>query len=231
MRRRYWRAGLTGAEQARGWVFFLLCVFVFPFVMALVQRSSAAEWPAAEANLIYYLLLTAAAVLLLWRFLRYNFDLLLDWLPENLFAFATGLLASEALRLLVVLLPYPVENPNRFSYAAEYLLSPRATAAILVLLMPLLEEILFRGILFGSLRGYSRGLAWTVSAAAYCLFCVWQFAFSSAGVDLRYLTLALQYLPMSLALTWCYDMGGSIWSAAALHAVINAFALLRAAGG
>ena len=29
-------------------------------------------------------------------------------------------------------------------------------------------------------------------------------------MDFRYLLLFLQYVPMSLALTWCYDNGGSI---------------------
>ena len=33
---------------------------------------------------------------------------------------------------------------------------------------------------------------------------------------------------MSLALTWCYDNGGSIWSPVALHAAINAFTLYTA---
>ena len=50
-------------------------------------------------------------------------------------------------------------------------------------------------------------------------------------MDLRYLLLAVEYLPMGLALTWCYDNGGSSWSPIALHAVINAFTLAGAVRG
>ena len=36
---------------------------------------------------------------------------------------------------------------------------------------------------------------------------------------------------MSLALTWCYDNGGSIWSPIALHMVLNALILASAVLG
>ena len=121
-----------------------------------------------------------------------------------------------------------MENPNTYNYAEEYLLSPAATVAIVVVLMPIVEEVLFRGLLFGALRGYSRPLAWAASVLAYCLYCVWQFVFSSVGIDPRYLLLALQYVPMAAALTWCYDRGGSVWSAVLLHMAVNGFTLAAA---
>ena len=35
---------------------------------------------------------------------------------------------------------------------------------------------------------------------------------------------------MSLALAWCYDHGGSIWSAVALHMAVNGASLFLAVG-
>lgn len=228
MYRGQWRTTLTRPEQRRGWVFFALYFLVFPFLMSWVQQAAGGEWPAAEANTIYYLLLVALAFLLLWDFLKRNFALLLDWLPENLFAFVTGLAGAGVLHLLVMRLPYPVDDPNVFHYQMEYLLSPRATVVILVLLMPMIEEVLFRGLLFGSIRAYSRVLAYLLSVMLFCLSSVWQFVFSFGVVDPRYLLRMAQYLPMALALTWCYDAGGSIWSSVALHAILNAFRLFSA---
>lgn len=225
MRRNQWKIRLTASERLRGWIFFALYVFVFPFLMAWVQRAFPTEWPVAEASVVYYLLVGVLLFLLLWNFLRENFSLLLDWLPENLAALVTGLAGAVVLYLLVMLIPYPVDNPNTASYAVEYLLAPQATLVILVVLMPLAEEILFRGLLFGCVRGYSRTLAWVLSIVLYCVYCVWQFVFSYGSFDLRYLTLMLQYLPMAAALTWCYDMGGSIWSPVLLHAILNALTL------
>ena len=61
---------------------------------------------------------------------------------------------------------------------------------------------------------------------AYALYCVWQFMFTWNGVDPRYLLLFVQYLPISLACTWAYDNGGSVWTPIGLHAVINLFTLV-----
>ncbi|WP_243417071.1 CPBP family intramembrane glutamic endopeptidase [Pseudoflavonifractor phocaeensis] len=226
--RRPWRPQLTQAEMGRGWVFFALYVLLFPWVMGWVQRSFHGELPVAEANVVYYLLSATLVFLVFWTFLKHGFHLLLDWLPENLFAFGTGLAGWAVLSFLAWLIPLPVENPNLLSYPEQYALAPLATVVILVVLMPVVEEPLFRGLLFGTSRRYSRILGYLLSTLVYALYCVWQFVYAYGTVDFRYLLLMVEYLPMSLALTWCYDNGGSIWSPIALHMVINAVTLMRA---
>lgn len=228
MHRGQWRPKLIGGEQRRGWILLGVYILLFPFGMALVQRLAGGLWPAAEANAGYYLLLLVCLFLLLRRFLRQEFELLLDWLPENCFAMASGCAGAVLLSLLTDRLPYPVEDLNSVNYAVEYLLSPWATVVLVVVLIPITEEILFRGVFFGGLRSYSRVLAYVLSVLFFSLNCVWQFAFSASGVDLRYLLLAVRYLPLSLALTWCYDVGGSVWSPILLHGVLNGLTLWRA---
>lgn len=226
--RRPWRPQLTRTETARGWVFFALYLLVFPWAMGLVQRAFQGLLPVAQSSVAYYLLSAALVFLVFWSFLCHGFSLLLDWLPENLFAFATGLAAAGVLHLLAARIPLPVENPNSLSYPEQFALAPFSTVVILAVLMPVVEETLFRGLLFGATRRYSRALGYVLSTLVYAVYCVWQFVFTYGQVDFRYLLLLIQYLPMSLALTWCYDNGGSIWSPIALHAVINAFTLFFA---
>ena len=229
--RRPWRPQMTRAEMGRGWVFFALYVLLFPWIMGWVQRSFDGELLVAEANVVYYLLSATLVFLVFWSFLKHGFHLLLDWLPENLFAFATGLVGAGALHLLVSLILLPVENPNAVSYPEQFALAPFATTVILVVLMPVVEEPLFRGLLFGTARRYSRALGYALSIFVYAFYCVWQFVYAYGQVDLRYLLLFVEYLPMSLALTWCYDNGGSIWTPVALHAAVNAFTLAGAVRG
>jgi len=219
---------MTDSERNRGWVFFALYILVFPRLMGWVQRlvSGDAEPLVAEANLVYYALLFVLALLVFWTFLRHGFSLLLDWLPENLFAIVTGLVGAVVLHVLVMLLPYPVANPVFTDWPNEFMVSPAATAVVAVVLMPLVEEVLFRGLVFGSLRRYSRPIAYGVTVVGYALACAWQYIFQPTGLDLRYLLLTVQYLPMSLALTWCYDNGGSIWGAVVLHMLINGIQLV-----
>ena len=228
--RRQWRSQLTRAEEGRGWVFFALYVLAFPFLMGLVQRSFGGELPVAEASVIYYLLSVTLVFLVFWSFLKNGFYLLLDWLPENLFAFVTGLVGGEILTFLANLIPLPVQNPNLMSYPEQYYFAPAATVFILVVLMPLVEEPLFRGVLFTTARSYSKVLGYVLSVGVYALYCAAQFVYAYGMLDLRYLLLMIQYVPMALALTWCYDRGGSIWSAIALHMAFNGFTLLSALG-
>lgn len=225
MVRHKWRPQMTDSERRRGWVFFALYLLVFPYLNAWAQRllMGEGEAPVAEANVVYYVLLFALALLVFWTFLRHGFSLLVDWLPENAFAFVTGLAGAGLLHFLVTLIPYPVQNPSEMQYLQEFAISPVATAVLLVVLIPLIEETLFRGLVFCSLRQYSRPLAYVVSVLVYALACVWRYALEIG--DPAYLLLFIQYLPMSLALAWCYDNGGSIWSAVALHMTINGFML------
>lgn len=97
---------------------------------------------------------------------------------------------------------------------------------LVVVLIPLTEEILFRGLVFGSLRHYSRPLAYAVSVLLFALASVWRYALDLG--DPRYLLTALEVLPAGLALAWCYDNGGSIWSAVALRMAINGVTLFLA---
>lgn len=230
--RRQWRPQISRSEFGRGWVFFALYLVVFPVLMGqfqwvLSQRFEFFLQP-VEFSLVYYFLMLCVTVLLFWGFLRRSLDVFLDWLPENLFAFVVGLVGAGVLHFLVMLLPYPMENPNVLQNQDQLAMAPGATVLIVVVLMPVIEEVLFRGLLFGGLRWYSRSMAFVVSAAGYALYCVVPLIFHPMGLDLQPLLLAVQYLPMGLALTWCYDHGGSIWSAVALHMAINGASLFLA---
>ncbi len=228
MAKHKWRPQMTRSERRRGWIFFALYLLVLPYLNALVQRLlfPDGEIPAAEAGVVYYAVLTLLALLFFWSFLRHGFSLLLDWLPENSFAFLTGLGGAVLLEYLFSFLPLPVQDPIPLQYAAEYALAPAATAVLVILLIPLVEETLFRGLIFGTFRQYGRPIAYSVAVLLYAFACVWRYALDFG--DLAYLLLALRYIPMSLALTWCYDNGGSIWAVVALHAVLNAITLFRA---
>jgi membrane protease YdiL (CAAX protease family) len=230
MAQRRWRAQLTRREQVRGLVFFCLYCLVFPALKPVVEWALdhffGLYLSQAMSAAVYYYLMGLLTVAVFWRFLKNAWEILLRFVPENLFAFAAALVGALALGLLTRLLPTPVENPEAATWAEQYAYSPGATVVIVAVLTPLVDEVLFRGLVFGALRRRSRPLAWVCSVALFSLYSVWTYAV--AALDARYLLLFVQYLPMALALTWCYDWGGSIWPAVALHAVLDAVALIRA---
>lgn len=216
---------MTVSERRRGLVFLLLYLLVFPRVNAWVQQlwMGDGEVLVAEANVLYYAVLFTLCLFIFWDFLKKDFLGLLSWLPENLAVAAVGLLLAGGLYAVLSLLPFPVSDPISLQYAQEFRAAPAPTLALILLLIPVVEETVFRGLILGNLRPYSRPLALGFSAVLYALAMVWRYALDLS--DPRYLLLAILYLPMSAALCWCYDRGGSIWSCVVLHGGFNGMIL------
>lgn len=225
---RTWQTKMTVSEQRRGTVLFLLYLLAFPRINAWVQRiwMGEEEVLVAEANVVYYAFLFLLCLFAFGEFLWKDLTRLWDWLPENLLAAAAGLLVAGGLRLALGRLPLPVTDPISRQYAQEYLAAPLPTLVLILALIPIVEEALYRGLVQGSLRSYSRPLSVAIGTVFYALAMVWRYALEAG--EPQYLLSAIFYLPMSLALTWCYDRGGSIWSCVLLHGGLNGFSLFSA---
>jgi len=85
--------------------------------------------------------------------------------------------------------------------------------ALAAIIIPILEEILFRGLLYGTLRQYVGPVAAGVLSAS--LF---------AAVHSLWIGAAPLFV-LGCVLAWLYERTGSIWSAIALHATHNAVQL------
>lgn len=217
------RPQLTRSERRLGWVFFALYLFVFPFlvggVVRVLDEGLDMTLTPAQSNALYYAFVLVIFVAAFWEFLKNAARIFMDNPKGGFFAFSVALAAGLAVTCLVGLIPLPVTNPVRMDYPQQFALSPVATTLVVVLLRPAVEELLFRGLLFGSVRRWSRPLAYALSAGVFALGAVWQFAFPGGGP--LYLLLAVQYLPMGLALTWAYDVSGSLYIPLAARGALN----------
>lgn len=224
---------MTGQERRVGWAFFALYLFAFPFLVGGVVRILDEEWQLlltpAQSNAVYYTVILLLLVAVFWDFLRHAVDILRENLRPSCFALVAGLAAGLVLTVLAGLIPLGIENPVRVDYPEQHLLAPGSTLAVVVFLRPAVEEILYRGLFFGSLRKRSRVLAYALSAGVFALACVWQYAFPS--LQPRYLLLALQYLPLGLVQCWSYDVSGSVFTPMVLRMMLNgSFFALALAG-
>ena len=230
-RRPSWRPQLTVQERRVGMVFFLLYLTVFPFLVGGVVRAldlgfSLMLTP-TRSNAIYYTLILLIFVAVFWDFLRNAAVILRDNLHPSLVAFGAGFFAALGLTCLAGAIPLPVANPEIVTYKAYLLVSPAATWAVAGLLRPAVEEMLYRGFLFGAVRRTSRVWAYVLSAGLFALSAVWQHAlfFGSPA----YLFLLLQYLPLGAVLCWSYDVSGSVYIPMALRIAAQTMFLLFAA--
>lgn len=92
-----------------------------------------------------------------------------------------------------------------------------------VLLAPLVEETLMRGLVFGGLRKKSRVLAYVVSMLVFSLIHVLGYA-PDMGAAEFFLNLGL-YLVPGIVLAVTYEYTGTVWGPIALHMVLNGISM------
>lgn len=216
---------LTKTEAVLGWLYLPLHAVILPLLLGLYAAVSG-QASATALNLLWYGAGTVFVLCVLPRFLRRGFDAFLDAPGRCVTSMAAGLLLAYGLGIavsaLLLLLGSDLANPNNAQTTALAGRDYGVTKAMVLYLAPLVEETLFRGVAFGSLRPRGRLPAYAVSSALFCLYHVWQYA--AVYADPRMLLYALQYVPHSLAFAWCYDRTGSVWTPVFLHMLLNAVA-------
>jgi membrane protease YdiL (CAAX protease family) len=92
-----------------------------------------------------------------------------------------------------------------------------ASLAVMALLAPLVEEAVFRGLLYGWLAGrWGTTAAWLVSSVV----------FAAAHVELAHVLLVL---PLGLWFGWLRQRTDSLWPSLMAHVVNNGLAVVAAA--
>ena len=88
-----------------------------------------------------------------------------------------------------------------------------------VILVPPVEECLYRGLIFRNLYGKSRWAAYLVSILAFALIHILGYVGQYSPLEL--LMAVLQYLPAGLCLAWAYTKADTIFAPIVIHAAIN----------
>lgn len=217
---------MTGRERLWGGVLLACYLGLLPLaadpVFSWIQDRLGAALSGVVRDAAYHYLLFALTAAVFWGYLerntRFFWEHLWGTVGTVLLALAAFFVLSEASwRLLGRFLE--AANPNDLAIAGKLAESPRIMAVIVVLLAPFVEEVLFRGYLFGNIREVSRPAAYLISSLAFGLVHVWQFA--AAERNPLYLLSILQYLIPGLVLAWTYERSGTLWGSVILHSIIN----------
>lgn len=88
-----------------------------------------------------------------------------------------------------------------------------------VILVPPVEEILYRGVIFGKVRQYNQAFAYLVSVAAFSAIHIIPYIGKISEIQL--LLSFCQYLPAAFFLARAYEKSGSIFTPILMHAIIN----------
>lgn len=223
---------MSSGEKIAGTVFFVIYLLVLPFATTplfnLAEVLLGTDISEPLRNTIYYYTLFAVAILIFHGFLGRTSRNFADNLGVACQSVVVSLIALYGLNELVYrltrLLTGNHTNLNDMTISAQIQDAPRSTLLIVIFLAPFVEEVLFRGLVFGNLKGKSRPVAYLVSCLLFAFLHVWQFAL--VNQDITYFWLMVQYLVPGLVLAWAYDHSGTLWSAIGLHTVANALSVI-----
>jgi len=179
-------------------------------------------------NLLYFLIGSFVLALAMRRYLIASFIRFRVYGIRNLKAFLMGCVirygsAIPLAMIIVLLLPDFSTTPNNEAVVAMAYDHLLPTAFLAIVLAPILEELLFRGALYGGLRNKNRIAAYLVSSLLFAFLHVVSFLLLIPTSTL--LLMMLLYIPAGIGLAYAYEKSGSIWTAIFLHAGMNFVAI------
>lgn len=218
---------MSKTEAIVGWVY----VFVHTFALSvLVELLGIYVFPLlhipvtpANVNFAYYAFSFIFLLIFLFKFWRDSFRILWSNVLQTLGTIVISYFVYLALGYLVTLLLDlfldDLVNPNSAAVSTVMKLNPNTMIAIAVLLAPVVEETLFRGVVFGTIRKKSRIAAYLVSTLFFAVYHLWSYLLD--GFSWQIVLYLVQYIPAGIVLAWCYERSENLWGSVFLHMIIN----------
>lgn len=221
-------------ERVMGIIYIAFHSFLIPQGLALlyvlVLQPRGMEITDAQLNMLVYIIGFVFCAVFMHKFLRTSFSYIFDVPGKFLVNAAVGFGVYIALNLAVTILIAVISgdleglvNPNNAAIDALSEKEWPMMAVMSVFLAPIVEETMFRGALFGTIRKKSRIAAYIVTIAVFAFYHLWPYFVTEYDADLwLYL---LQYVPASIVLCAVYEKSGTVWCPIVLHMAINGIAM------
>ncbi len=225
----YSRSSRLGTTMSRGELIGGLCYLPFylvllSWILLFLSGLLGLGWDLLTVNVVYFVCNFLAVVAIFHRFLLRSMEQVTSHFWQVVQAIILGFALYYVLNLLlgVVLSFLSPEFLNPNEQAVEGLLQDSFSLMSIctVLLAPLVEETLVRGLLFSNLYPVNRILAYGISILAFSFLHVYGYFGTVSLSDLLFSATA--YIPASIALGWTYEKAGTIWGPIFLHAILNA---------
>lgn len=217
----------TESELLLGWVYLAVELLVLPILIGLLGEQFGG-FSDSTANLIYYTTNAVCCALIfrhLWRESLVRSGAHLGrLLSVVLLGFLLLLGANQLVSSLYALLIPEFLNVNNEAVSAMVRQSPALMTLGIVILAPVAEESLFRGLMFLGLVKKNRAGAYALSVLAFCAIHVLSYIGKADP-----LTLALcfvQYIPAGLTLCYACEATGSLFAPLLIHCAINACSVI-----
>ena len=221
-------ASLSKKELILGWIYLPAQLFLLPTIIVLVNLFAGSPLSEAECNFVYFCANFIGVTVIFWPFLRHNTALALGNFRKCLFSAFKGLglyfLLSTAVSYLIAFVYPDFTNVNDASI--DQMVDQNAVLMNIgtVFLVPITEELLYRGLVFRSIQGKNRVWAYVISILLFAALHV--IGYIGSYEPLHLFMCLLQYLPAGFCLAWAYEQADSIWAPILIHVSINQIGML-----
>ena len=213
----------SGQETAWGLCYLVFQMLFLPSVLFWINDQLPKGLSDPELNFLFYLTNFIAILLIFHNFLERSLSQLfqhpIDALQAAVLGFVAYYVCFHAMEWVIGLLRPGYTNYNDDSIAALSRGNFFLMAIGTVVLVPITEECLYRGLIFRNLYQKSPWAGYIISIAAFSCLHILGYLGSYSAADL--LIAFLQYLPAGLWLAWSYLKGDTIFVPIVIHAAVN----------
>lgn len=219
---------LTRTEMLAGLIYLPVQILVLPVVLVLINMLLGSPLSDVHLNFIFFCVDFICITVIFHRFLgssaKLSFAQPWHCLRSAFFGFILYWLGSFLVNIMIIFVYPDFSNVNDASIMELTQQNYTLMAIGTVLLVPVVEETLYRGVVFGSLYKRSRVAAYTVSTLVFSALHV--VGYIGLYEPLHLLMCLLQYIPAGLCLCWAYVRADSIWAPILIHMTINQIGVL-----
>lgn len=214
-------------ETLSGGIYLAFMLIFLPMLLRLFNSLSGNTLSAGKVNFLYYFINFAAILPIFRKFLLRSLKDALQVPFPTIWLALLGYMGNRALSellLVILLILFPgFTNINDLNVALMLQEDFSLIAIGIIFLVPVVEETLFRGLIFRSLYEIRPVIAYLVSMAAFAAVHVVGYI---GSVEPIYILLSfLQYLPAGYCLCFAYRRSGTIISPILMHMIVNAVAV------
>lgn len=225
--------GMTGPEKIGGGVLLAVYLVVLPeasdYLFGLLEGLLGSGLRGSVRDMVYSCVLFCLTLVVFHGYMLRTARVFFDHVGETLGTVGLGLIAFYGLNELswriLRLAPGDWVNLNDQAVLERLGAAPYGTVLIVVLLSPVVEEVIFRGYVFGNLREYHRWAAYVFSCVLFALPHVWPYAAES--LDWKFPLLLGRYLLPGAVMAWTFERSGCLWGSVLLHGIVNGLAAWR----
>lgn len=218
---------LSSSETISGFLYLAFQLLLLPSLLTFVNSQLQHPLNSAELNFMFYMTNFIAMLLIFHDFLSRSLRQVMQhpayFCQAVILGFVAYYACNWATNYVMDLLVPGFSNYNDEAIAAmskgNYFLMVIGTC----ILVPPVEECLYRGLIFRNLYGKSRWAAYIVSILAFSIIHIIGYIGKYSPLEL--VVAFAQYLPAGLCLAWSYAKADTIFAPILIHAAINAVSI------